>query len=294
MEKIKKSFTKAFLPILITSSIFILLDLLEARVHGGVWGFLYKLGYSFLSYSWSDYFILEGMSYFVKFIFAMAECPFLCGIYSFCFARLNDEKPNIGKIFYFYKSFKRIIMSVVSIEVLSIFSDIQFTFRSLQLIYTTEYAPTPAIYTVLFVLSTLLYIAAMLFLYFWRFAYAETPERGLITALKKSRCCILVAVPILIIFSALYFICEMIAMSSNLDYLTFTCFSALRSWIGFTVYYMAISGGVNLKIFEKTFQKINEKGVEASKTDVYNIGGNYVYTANTPVENDGSVEETDD
>lgn len=299
MEKIKKSFTKAFLPILIANIIFILLEILETQAFRGVW-FLFdearKLSHPnviIMGYSQFDYFILNGLGYLVGFIFTMAECPFICGTYSFCFARVNGEKPKIGKIFYFYKSFKRIIMSVVSIKVLAIFSEIQFHFRTLQLMHTTEYYSAPAIDTVLFVLSTLLYIVASLFLNFWHFAYAEDPESGLIKALKKSRNCILVTVPTLIIFSALYFIGSKIlsSTSSHWDYLIVCISSVLDSWIGFTVYYMAISGGVKLKIFEKTFQKINEKDVETANTAAYNIGGNYVYTANTPVEADEFEEE---
>lgn len=292
MEKIKKSFKKAFLPILIAYIIIILLDLLESRVCGGVWYLFDKLsGHSFISYSRSDYFILNGMIYLVEFIFAIASSPFLCGIYSFCFARLNDEKPNIGKIFYFYLSFKRIIMSVVSVGVLSIFSDIHFTFRSLQSIHTTEYWSAPVIYTIGVVFSGLLYIVAMLFLYFWKFAYSEAPESGFVTALKKSRCCILVAVPTLILLSAMYFICIKITSISNWHYLTIVIYLALINWTGFTIYYMTISGGITLKVFEKTFQKINEKGVEAAKNAAYNIGGNYVYTQNSTFENNEIEEE---
>ena len=291
MEKIKKSFKKAFLPILIASFILTLLELLEVRARGGVWYLFDKLsGHSFFNYSRSDYFILNGMSYLVGLIFAMVTSPFLCGIYSFCFARLNDEKPNVGKIFYFYRSFKRIIMSVVSVKLLSVFFEIHFTFRSLRSMHNTEYWSAPAVYTVGAVFSGLLYAAAMLFLYFWQFTYSENPESGLITALKKSRCCILVAIPTFIMLSALYFIYAIIAPISKLDYLIFT-YPALRDWIGFTVYYIVISGGVNLKIVEKTIQKINEKCVEAAKTAAYNIGGSYVYTSNTSVENNEAEEE---
>lgn len=292
MEKIKKSFKKAFLPILIASILIMLFDFLEARARGGVWYLYDKLpGHSFMSYSQSDYFILEVLRYLVGFIFAMVTSPFLCGIYSFCFARLNDEKPNIRKIFHFYRSFKRILMSVIAVRVLAIFSEIQFIFKSLQLLYTEKNFHAPTIYTVGVVFSGLLYIAAVLFLYFWKFAYSEAPERGLITALKKSRCCILVAVPTLILLSALYFICLKIIPISNWDYLILLTYFALRNWIGFTIYYMVISGGVNLKIFEKTIQKINEKGVEAAKNAAYNIGGSYVYAQNSDFENDEIEEE---
>lgn len=292
MEKIKKSFKKAFLPILISSVLIMLFDFLEARARGGVWYLFDKLpGHSIMCYSKSDYFILEFLKFFVGFIFAMVTSPLLCGIYSFCFARLNGEKSNIGKIFYFYPSFKRIIMSVVSVRVLSVFFEIQFTFKSYQSLYTEKGFPAPTVYTDGVVYSTLLYIAAMLFLYFWRFAYSEAPESGFITALKKSRCCIFVAVPTLILFSAMHFVCSKIIPISNWDYLILLTYFALRNWIGFTVYYMAISGGVKLKVFEKTFQKINEKGVEPEKAAVYNIGESYVYTQNTSAENDDNKEE---
>lgn len=295
MEKIKKSFKKALLPILIASIIIMFLDFLEDRTRSGVWYLFDKLsGHSFINYSQSDYFILNSMLYLVGFIFAMVISPFLCGIYSFCFARLNGEKSNVGKIFYFYRSFKRIIMSVVSVKVLSIFSDIQFTFRSLQSMHTTEYWSAPAIYTVLTVFSSLLYMAAMLFLYFWQFTYAENPESGLIMALNKSRCCILVAIPTLILFSALYFICIKIIPISNWDYLILLIYFSLKNWIGFTIYYMAVSGGIKLKIFEKTFQKINKKGGEAAKTAAYNIGGSYVCNKNTSSENYDNTEETNE
>ena len=154
------------------------------------------------------------------------------------------------------------------------------------------------VYTVGFILSTLLYFVAMLFLYFWRFAYSEDPESGFITALKKSRCCILIAVPTLILFSALYFIIYNIypivnQTYSHLSHLIIFTYSALRNWIGFTIYYMAVSGGIKLKIFEKTIQKISGKGAEAAKTAVYNIGGNYVHTQNTFAGNDDIGEEND-
>lgn len=296
MGIIKKSFKKAFLPILIASCILELFNLLEARACGGVW-YLFdevrKLSHHNViiwGYSQLEYFILNSLQYLAEFIFAMVISPFLCGIYSFCFARLNGEKPKIGRIFYFYKSFKRIIMSVVSIYVLSIFSEIEITFRILKFTHTSEYAPTPTIYTVLSVFGILLYIAAMLFLYFWRFAYAENPESGLITALKKSCCCILAAAPVLIIFSAIYFISAMIIPISKLDYLIYVCSNALSNWVGITVYYMAVSGGVNLKIFKKTFEKINEKSVEASNEEAYNIGGNYVCTQTYTEENNDNNE----
>lgn len=266
MEKIKKSFTKAFLPILIASVMISLLNIVENQAFGGVWYLFDKLS-GHIKYSRSGDFILNGMEYFVSFIFAMVTSPFLCGIYSFCFARLNDEMSNAGKIFYFYRSFKRIIMSVVAVRVSSVFFEIQFIFKSYQLLYTEKNFPAPTVYTVGFILSTLLYFAAMLFLYFWRFAYSEAPESGFITALKKSCCCILIAVPTLILFSALYFIVYNITPIVNRTYfyLIIFIYSALRNWIGFTIYYMAVSGGIKLKIFEKTIQKINEKEVEVTK-----------------------------
>lgn len=266
MEKIKNSFTKAFLPILIASVMISLLNIVEDQAFGGVWYLFDKLS-GHIKYSRSGDFILNGMRYFVNFIFAMATSPFLCGIYSFCFARLNDERSNAGKIFYFYRSFKRILMSVVAVRVSAVFFEIQFIFKSYQLLYTEKNFPAPTVYTVGFILSTLLYFAAMLFLYFWRFAYSEAPESGFITALKKSCCCILIAVPTLILFSALYFIVYNITPIVNRTYfyLIIFIYSALRNWIGFTIYYMAVSGGIKLKIFEKTIQKINEKEVEVTK-----------------------------
>lgn len=174
-------------------------------------------------------------------------------------------------------------------KVLLFFSDIQITFRDLKSMHTTEYYSAPAIYTFFSVFGTLLYIASRLFLYFWQFAYAENPERGLITALNKSRCFFLAAVPTLILFYFLEFIYLKIISIVNVNYLI-PVYSALRNWIGFTIYYMATGDGINSKILKKTFQKINEKEVERAKNEAYNIGGNYVYATNTPAENDKTDE----
>lgn len=292
MEKIKKSFTKAFLPILIASFILMILERLEVLSCHGTWYLFDKLsGHSFINYSWSDYFILNGMSYLVQFIFAMVKSPLLCGVIGFCLARVNDEKANIGKIFYFYRSFKRIIISVIAVNTLNIFSDIQLYFLNLKAFKTSAYMPTPKIYTVGVVLSSLLYTVAMLFLFFWRYTYAENPESGLITTLKKSCRCALLAVPTSIITYILSVIFTRAVPDKYWDYLVFI-YTALKSWIFFTVYYMAISGGIKLKVFEKTIQKINEKGVEAAPNAAYNIGGSYVYTQNTSVPNNEAEEET--
>lgn len=290
MEKIKKSFKKAFLPILIASILIMLLSLLKNRVWSYAWQSIDKLlGYNYF-YSQSYTYILNGVKLLIRFIFATVECSLFCGVVSFCFARLNDEKANIGKLFYFFRSFKRIIMSFVVINTSELFSDIYITFKNLQLQCTSHDLPVPTAYTVGAVVSGLFYIVVMLFLYFWRYTYVESPESDFIMTLKKSCRCVFLAAPLAIIMSIFIFIYLRAVPDKYWNYLVFI-YGGLGNWMVFTVYYMAISGGIKLKVFEKTIQKINEKGVEAAKTAAYNIGGSHVYTPNTSAENNEAEEE---
>ena len=105
MEKIKKSFTKTFLILLIANFVITLFECAKTPLYTYLDGVLPLPKYEDIStvsqYLKANFDARSLWSIGINLVTYLVEMPFLCGVYSFCFARLKDEKTSFGRIFYF-------------------------------------------------------------------------------------------------------------------------------------------------------------------------------------------------
>ena len=303
MEKIKKSFTRNFLPILIAAAVLLLISAVFSVLGG--FGSLLNL---------------------------ILTPPLYVGFYSFLFKRMEDENPDISSIFSFYKSGgtwwrsfcmtnlggiilgTALVIFVIMFVVSGVLRDVE------------SYMFTTIIFVFLAIISINLFL-------FMPYLYAKAPYIGIGDALSRS---FKLGLKYLFVFAAIdivigavrigFFILD-IGVSSAEEFIEYAqqvgrtmqysqsgsplsilvdlITTAFSMWANFTAVYIIIErekifdGNYDyydtaenfVDVFEKGIQNIEAKGVEAAKNAAYNIGGSYVYNQDTTVENDGGEEE---
>lgn len=306
MEKIKKSFTKTFLILLISNVIITAFECAKIPLYTYLDGVLPKRGEIITAsqYLKANFDARNLWNMGINFVTYLIEMPFLCGVYSFCFARLKDEKISFGRIFYFYRSPKRILLSVAGV----VCTDAIYKIFTLLYNYGGLYGsvrnedpdsdPTITLmvmllFTIICIILGIVNIVSSVGLYFWKYSYASNPDDSIKGIFAKSLCCTIFAVLIAFFGSGLGWIYERAVPENMLDYFYFIP-NTVINWICVTIFAAVMDGGLKgltIKIIKKAVDKSKEKGIEAAKTAAYNIGGNYVYTANTPVGADEFEEE---
>lgn len=306
MEKIKKSFTKTFIILLIANVIITAFECARIPLYIYLDGVLPKRGeiVTASQYLKANFDARNLWNMGINLVTYLIEMPFLCGVYSICFAKLKDEETSFGRIFYFYCSPKRILLSVAGV----VCTDVIYKIFTLLYNYGGLYGsvrnedpdsdPTITLmvmllFTIIGIILGIVNIVSSVGLYFWKYSYASNPDDSVKGILAKSLCCTIFAVLIAFFGSGLGWIYERVVPENMLDYFYFIP-NTVINWICVTIFAAVMDGGLKgltIKIIKKAVDKSKEKGIEAAKTAAYNIGGNYVYTANTPVGADEFEEE---
>lgn len=306
MEKVKKSFTKTFLILLIANVIITLFECAKIPLYTYLDSALPKRGEILTA---SQYvkanFDARGLwSMGINLLTYLLEMPFLCGVYSLCFARLKDEETSFGRIFYFYRSPKRILLSAAGIVITAFIDKIFILLYNGGGLYGSvrnedpDSDPTVTLAVMLIVAAIGIIvgtagIVSSVMLYFWTYSYASSPNDRIASILAKSMCCSIFAILLMLFNNALVWIYDKTVPENMRRYFEFIP-NTVINWICVTIFAAVIGGelkGLTIKIMKKAAYKSKEKGGEAVQSAPYNIGGNYVYTSNTPAENDDNTEE---
>lgn len=298
MEKIKRSFTKTFLILLIANVVITLLECAKIPLYTYLDGALPKRGEILtVSQYLKANFDARGLwSMGINLVTYLVEMPFLCGVYSLCFARLKDAETSFGTIFYFYRSPKRILLSMSAVILTNVLYKISMTSVNSVTLLDTSVDINFIIFLLLMVfvgVFALAGIVAIVTLYFWSYSYASNPDDRIESILVKSFCCSIFAILIALFNNAMNWIYERVVPENMQDYFYFIP-NTITNWICVTIFAAVIGGelkGLTIKILKKAVDKSKEKGVEAAKTAAYNIGGSYVYAQNSDFENNEIEEE---
>ncbi len=298
MEKIKRSLKKTFIILLIANVVITLFECAKIPLYTYLDSIIPKRGEisTVSQYLKANFDARSLWSMGINFVTYFIEMPFLCGVYSFCFAKLEDEETNFGKIFYFYRSPKRILLSISAAILTGILCKIPMTAANC----ATLLDPAVDINLIVFLLLLLLVpvfglagIAAIVTLCFWTYSFALNPDDKIKNIFAKSLSCSVLTILIALLNGAFGWIYERIVPENIQDYFVFIP-NTIINWICLTVFAAVISGDLNgftIKFMKKNADKVNEKGVEAAKNAAYNIGGSYVYTQNSTFENNEIDEE---
>lgn len=297
MEKIKKSFTKTFLILLISNVIITAFECAKIPLYTYLDGVLQKRGeiVTASQYLKANFDARNLWNMGINFVTYLIEMPFLCGVYSFCFARLKDEKTSFGRIFYFYRSPKCVLFSVSAVIISNALYKISMTMANTATLLDPS---STSIFTFLLLIMfaaafALVGIVAVISLYFWTYSYASNPDDNIKSIYVKSLCCSIFAILIVLFNNALVWIYDKIVPENMWSYFDFIP-NTVINWICVTIFAAIIGGelkGLTLKIVKKAADKSKEKGGEAARGEPYNM--DYVYTQNIPAENDTNEDETD-
>ncbi|MDE5858852.1 MAG: hypothetical protein K2H23_00435 [Oscillospiraceae bacterium] len=298
MEKIKKSFAKTFLILLIANVVITLLECAEIPLYTYLDSVLPKRDEisTVFQYLKANFDTRNLASMGISLVTYLIEMPFLCGVYSLCFARLKDEETSFGMVFYFYLTPKRVLLSVSAVILKWGLYKISRILADCTTLLDPTVGTNLIIFLLLMAVTAVVLIAgivAVVTLYFWSYSYASTPDDSVKNIFVKSLCCSIIAFLLALFNSALGWIYERAVPENMQDYFDFVP-TTIINWICVTVFAAVIGGdlkGLTIKIMKKAVDKSKEKDIEAAKNASYNIGGNYVHTTNTFVGNDDSGEE---
>ena len=297
MEKIKKSFTKTFLILLIANVIITAFECAKIPLYTYLDGALPKRGeiVTASQYLKANFDVRNLWNMGINLVTYLIEMPFLCGVYSLCFARLKNEKTSFGRIFYFYRSPKRILLSVSAVIISNAVYKISMTLANTATLLDPS---STSIFTFLLLIMfaaafALVGIVAVVSLYFWTYSYASNPDDNIESIYVKSLCCSIFAILIVLFNNALGWIYDKMIPENMWSYFEFIP-NTVINWICVTIFAAVIGGelkGLTIKIVKKAVDKSKEKGGEAARGEPYNM--DYAYTQNTPAENDTNEDETD-
>ena len=187
MDYIKTSFRKTFLPVLIYHSAIFLLNIILEKVdssflfywyinNGDVSNLLMNPdNYHLVYFMYADYL---GVTYAL--IVAVLTSPVQIGLYRYCFERLNDEYTSAGWVFDFYKGPKKILGSVAAKNLVSVAMCIIVAL--LVMILGTKTGGFPILNTFTKIVTWLVSMAVLLFLFLTEYRYAAYSEDGLKSA----------------------------------------------------------------------------------------------------------------
>ncbi|MDE7289284.1 MAG: hypothetical protein K2N71_07270 [Oscillospiraceae bacterium] len=265
MEKIKKSFTKTFLILLIAHVIITLFECVKIPLYTYLDGVLPKhrdisTASQYLKANF-DARSLWNMG--INLVTYLVEMPFLCGVYSLCFSRLKDEEASFGRIFYFYRSPKRILLSATGIIITAFISKIFTLIYNSGGLYgsvrngdpNSDSTVTLAVMLLFTAIGIILGIVNAVFsvvLYFWTYSYASSPDNKISSIFAKSLCCSILAILIALFNNAMNWIYERVVPENMQDYFYFIP-NTITNWICVTIFAAVIGGelkGLTIKILK--------------------------------------------
>lgn len=301
VDKIKKSFKKTFLILLIANVVITAFECAIIPFFNYLAGVLPERGEiaTVSQYLKANFDARSLWAIGIDFVVYLIEMPFLCGVYSLCLAKLKDEETSLGRIFCFYRSPKRILLSAAGVFCTSVIGKVFILVYNSGGLYgsvrngdpdsdTTITLLVMLLFTVVGIILGIVNIVSSVGFYFWAYSYASSPDDKIMSVFAKSICCSFFAILTVLFNNALYWLYDKIVpenMRSFFDFIPDT----VINWICVTIFAAVIGGelkGITLKLVKKSKEKLSEN----SDTSAYNIGGNYVYTANTLAENDKTDE----
>ena len=231
MEKIKKSFAKTFLILLIANVVITLFECSIIPLYTYLDGVLPEHGEisTASQYLKANFDARSLWAMGINLIIYLVEMPFLCGVYSLCFAKLKDEETSFSRIFYFYRNPKRILLSAAGIFITAFISKIFTLIYNSGGLYGSVRNGDPnsdptvtlavmLLFTAIGIILGIVNIVFSVVLYFWTYSYALSPNDKISGVFARSLCCSILAILIVLFNNALEWIYDKIVPENMWSY----------------------------------------------------------------------------
>ena len=201
MDKIKKSFKKTFLILLIANVVITAFECAIIPFFNYLDSVLPERGEiaTVSQYLKANFDARSLWAIGIDFVVYLIEMPFLCGVYSLCLAKLKDEETGLGRIFCFYRSPKRILLSAAGVFCTSVIGKVFILVYNSGGLYgsvrngdsdsdTTITLLVMLLFTVVGIILGIVNIVSSVGFYFWAYSYASFPDDKIMSVFAKSVC----------------------------------------------------------------------------------------------------------